>query len=186
MGAFYQPKGVLIDTETLKTLDKRQFISGLAEVVKMAATSDAELFSMLEDGLTEKDIKTLIYRALNIKKRVVEEDEKESGPRRILNFGHTLGHGIEALGGRLHGECVALGMIPMTTGDAKDRLINLLGVLGLKTADEYSLDEALGFIKHDKKASGEFVHAVVVDKIGHGKIEKLAFSDLSERIRKNV
>jgi 3-dehydroquinate synthase len=186
MGAFYQPKGVLIDTETLKTLDKRQFISGLAEVVKMAATSDAELFSMLEDGLAEKDIKTLIYRALNIKKRVVEEDEKESGPRRILNFGHTLGHGIEALGGRLHGECVALGMIPMTTGDAKDRLINLLGVLGLKTADEYSLDEALGFIKHDKKASGEFVHAVVVDKIGHGKIEKLAFSDLSERIRKNV
>jgi hypothetical protein len=98
----------------------------------------------------------------------------------------ALGHGIEALGGRLHGECVALGMIPMTTGDAKDRLINLLGVLGLKTADEYSLDEALGFIKHDKKASGEFVHAVVVDKIGHGKIEKLAFSDLSERIRKNV
>ena len=186
VGAFYQPKGVLIDTDTLKTLDKRQFTSGLAEVVKMAATSDEQLFSMLEEGLAQRDTKTLIYRALSIKKRVVEEDEKELGPRRILNFGHTLGHGIEALGGRLHGECVALGMVPMATGDARARITALLGRLGLEAVAEYDLDGALGFIKHDKKASGEFVHAVVVDKIGHGRIERLFTADLCERIRKNV
>ena len=123
LGAFYQPKGVLIDTDVLKTLEERQFSAGLAEVVKMSLTSDKDLFSLLEGGLWEKDISEVILRALTIKKLVVEADEREGSLRKILNFGHTFGHGIEARGGLYHGECVALGMLPMASASVRERLV---------------------------------------------------------------
>jgi len=96
VGAFYQPKKVLIDPELLKTLPKRQISSGLAEAVKMALTSDKELFDIFENKDIGSSIDEIIVRSLNIKKNVVEQDEKESGLRKILNFGHTVGHGIES------------------------------------------------------------------------------------------
>ena len=95
IGAFYQPKKVIIDPDVLATLEKRQVAAGMAEAIKMSLTSDAEMFAMLEaaDDIYA-DIDTVIEKALRIKKYVVECDEKEAGLRKILNFGHTVGHGI--------------------------------------------------------------------------------------------
>ena len=116
VGAFYQPKKVIIDPELLKTLPERQISNGLAEAVKMSLTSDKELFGIFENKDINSNIDEIIIRSLNVKKSVVEQDEKEAGLRKILNLGHTIGHGIESsenLSELYHGECVALGMIPM-------------------------------------------------------------------------
>ena len=100
VGSFYRPRGVLIDTDTLKTLDKRQFAGGLCEAIKMSLTSNAELFEYFErSSIGYENIEYVITEALKIKSSVVEEDEHESGLRKILNFGHTLGHGIESVEG---------------------------------------------------------------------------------------
>ena len=129
VGAFYQPSAVIIDPNVLKTLTKRQFNNGLCESIKMAATSDSELFNLLEENNAEAIIDTVIEKSLLIKKQVVEEDEKETGLRKVLNFGHTIGHAIETVTGLeelYHGECVALGMMFMTTGEPKKRIEKLL------------------------------------------------------------
>ena len=118
VGAFYQPKKVLIDLDLLSTLSERQIGNGLAEAVKMSLTSDKELFELFEKGNINDSMDEIITRSLKIKKAVVEQDEKEQGLRKILNFGHTIGHGVESferLNGLYHGECVALGMIPMVS-----------------------------------------------------------------------
>ena len=182
LGAFHQPRGVLIDTNVLKTLDKRQFSSGLAEVVKMSLTSDAELFALLEEGLWKNDIAKTVSRALKIKKSVVEADERESSLRKILNFGHTLGHGIEALGGLYHGECVALGMLPMATKTVRERLIPLLREMGLPTEISADISRAFEFMRHDKKGDGDKADAVFVDDFGKSRLEKIAFSELEKHI----
>ncbi|MBQ6570193.1 MAG: 3-dehydroquinate synthase, partial [Clostridia bacterium] len=110
VGAFHQPRRVVIDPEVLSTLDKRQLMAGLAEAIKIAATCDAELFELIckSDNLYN-DISEIIARAVNLKKEVVEKDPKESHLRKVLNFGHTIGHGVESYcqGDLLHGECVA-------------------------------------------------------------------------------
>ncbi len=186
LGVFYQPKAVLIDPDVLKTLDQRQFAAGLSEVTKMALTSDKELFEMIEAGLYKTDISKIIYRALSIKKSVVEEDERESGIRRILNFGHTFGHGVEALGNTLHGEAVALGMIPMVSGNVKARLIPVLKKIGLPTKFNGDIDTALEYMRHDKKGEGASAHAVFVDNIGSYRLEKIAFDDLAAHIKSNI
>lgn len=112
VGSFYQPKGVIIDPVLIETLPDIEVASGLAESVKMAATFDEELFKLFE---TEDDpvdnYEEIVTRSLMIKKKVVEEDTKETGVRKVLNFGHTIGHAIEStsgLGKFTHGQCVAL------------------------------------------------------------------------------
>ena len=130
VGAFYQPKKVLIDPNLLATLPERQISNGFAEAIKMALTSDKELFDIFENKDIDENIDEIIIRSLNIKKSVVEQDEKESGLRKILNFGHTIGHGIESseeMSELYHGECVALGdLFPvalsvLTFGDSSQR-----------------------------------------------------------------
>ena len=181
VGAFYQPRGVLIDPDLLSTLAPRHMTSGLAEAVKMAITSDAELFELIESGEIEENLEQIITRSLMIKKRTVEEDERESGLRRILNFGHTLGHGIEATyDGRLtHGECVALGMIPVCDGKIVKRVLPVLNKIGVDTNFEYDLEAAMALIAHDKKASGGSLYAILADEIGNAKIEKMSLSDFT-------
>ncbi len=186
LGAFYQPKAVLIDPQVLLTLDKRQFAAGLSEVTKMALTSDKELFEMMENELYKTDITEVIYRALLIKKAVVEEDEREGGIRKILNFGHTFGHGIEALGNHLHGEAVALGMIPMASVSVRKRLIPVLEKIGLPTKFPGNINTALEYMKHDKKGEGASAHAVFVDDVGVYRLEKITFEQLSEHIKSNI
>ena len=144
----------------------------------MALTSDEKLFSMLEQGLWREDIAEVIHSALKIKKAVVEADEREGGIRKILNFGHTIGHGIEALGGLYHGECVALGMIPMCSENIRKRLIPLLSEIGLPTSLDFKPEDLREFMMHDKKGNGNLTHAVFVDEIGAGRIEEVSIDKL--------
>ena len=188
VGAFYQPKAVIVDPEVLSTLSKRQIANGLAEAVKMALTSDSELFELFERGEAMKNIDTVIERSLLIKKAVVEEDERESGIRRILNFGHTLGHGIEgeSFDKLYHGECVALGMIPMCAPNVRARLIAVLQSLGLPTVFEGDIETVLHLTTHDKKCEGTSVNAVFVDAVGSYRIQKMPLAEWQQYIREQI
>jgi 3-dehydroquinate synthase len=189
IGAFHQPSGVLIDTETLKTLDKRQFSAGLAEAVKMALTSNSSLFELFEnEDVGEENIDKIIISSLLVKKSVVEEDEKESGIRKILNFGHTLGHAIEANEqlSLLHGECVALGMLGVCSRKVKERLIPVLKKLGLPTEYNGDIEKAFDFISLDKKCDGDSVSAIFVEEVGSYIIRKMNVGDFINTLRANI
>lgn len=168
VGAFYQPKRVLIDPDLLFTLPKRQISNGLAEALKMSLTCDAELFDIFENEDPFEKIDEIIYRSLLIKKSVVEKDEKEAGLRRVLNFGHTLGHGIES---RLepevyHGECVALGMLPMCADGLRERVLAIYKKLELRSRAGFDIDGALDAIMHDKKSESGTIRTIRVDEPG--------------------
>ena len=183
IGAFKHPKAVIVDTDTLTTLPERHFRNGLCEAIKMAATLDGGLFGLFEELNTEQmhsHIDEIVVAALKIKKAVVEEDVNEGGKRRVLNFGHTLGHAIEAsegLGGLLHGECVALGMLPVSCGEARKRIEAVLKKLNLQTEYDGNKEEALAFIEHDKKASRGGIHVVFCDEIGTYTIKHISFDE---------
>ena len=178
VGAFYQPKGVLIDPNVLSTLSSRLFAEGLSEVIKMAATDDEALFSLLEKESASEHLEQIIPAALSIKKRYVEQDEKETGERAVLNFGHTVGHAIESLGGRYHGECVALGMLYMSSGEAQKRIRAVLQKYGLPTEVHESPDELYRALSHDKKTAGDTVKVVKVDTIGTHTLSTVPLSDM--------
>lgn len=191
VGAFYQPKGVIIDPDTLKTLSKRQRSNGLAEALKTAMIADAELFDIFAECKNmreiEKNVDEIIYRSILVKKNVVEQDEKESGLRKTLNFGHTLAHGIESVN-RLrklyHGECVAIGMVPMCSEEARERLLPILKKLNLQSKIDFDVDEVIDACKHDKKTDGESITVVFVDRIGCSRLEKMSFEDYKKMIKR--
>ncbi len=189
VGAFYPPKKVVIDPETLKTLPQRQISNGLAESVKMALTSDAELFNIFEQEDISQDcvIDKIIERSLLIKRDVVEKDEHEGGLRKILNFGHTLAHAIESINGMekyYHGECVAIGMLPMCSDDIKPSLLSVLEKLNLPTSLEETAERLIDACKHDKKAFGDNITIVTVNKIGEFEMKNLTFSEFSNLVKK--
>ena len=189
VGAFHQPRGVLIDTDVLATLPKRHIASGLSEALKMAITFDASLFSLIEDAPLEENLERIITGALMIKKRVVEADERESGLRRVLNFGHTLGHGIEAstgIGGLYHGECVALGMIPMCAPALRDRVVTVLNKIGIDTSYEYDTDGAIAFASHDKKCLSDGIEVILSDEVGTYKTRKMTLSEYRDYIKREL
>ncbi len=175
VGAFWQPKGVLIDPDTLKTLPQRQIASGLAEAVKMALTCDKELFMLFERDDPMQHLEEIIARSVAIKRDIVEQDETEQNLRRILNFGHTIGHGIEsaANGALYHGECVAVGMLPMCSEPVRARLTKVLEKLHLKTAVQLDPDVVYTALLHDKKAAAGGVCVVRVEEIGSFVMETL-------------
>ncbi len=183
VGAFYDPKAVLIDPSVLETLDRRQFACGVAEAVKMAATFDAELFAKFEEK--EKNYAELIKEAVKIKIRVVERDRREAGLRRALNFGHTAAHAIESVSefsDVLHGEAVAMGMIPMAEGEARRRIKAVLGSVGLPTSlpcDAKRLTEA---VYHDKKMTHDGLICVVCPEIGKFEFVKMTPEEFERRI----
>ena len=181
IGAFHQPKIVLIDTDTLTTLPDRELRAGLAEVIKHGAIADHEFFAWLEKNmpaLLNKDPGALAYavqRSCEIKAQVVAEDERETGRRAILNFGHTFGHAIEhcqGYGQWLHGEAVAAGMVmaaELSTLGEEDRnrvraLIEAAGLPGAAPAvGAAALREAMGM---DKKVQQKQLRFVLLDGLG--------------------
>lgn len=184
VGAFYPPKAVLIDPEVLQTLPQRQVSNGLAEAVKMALTHDSALFEMLESReLSDEVMDEVLLRAIKIKKQVVEADEHETGQRKVLNFGHTLGHGIEAVSDLYHGECVAIGMIPMCSTAVQERLIPVLERLSLPTAISCNIDEVVNACRHDKKSSGNTITVAFVPEIGSYELKTMSFDDYEILIR---
>ncbi|MGJ8696354.1 MAG: 3-dehydroquinate synthase [Verrucomicrobiaceae bacterium] len=185
IGAFHQPRLVLTDPDTLLTLEPREFREGFAEVIKHAAIRDADMLADLEalDPLNQHVPAELIARNVAIKARVVEEDEKEtSGTRALLNFGHTIGHGIEAsvpYGTLLHGEAISLGIraaLQLSEDHAgltraeSDRILALLKhfQLPLELPSDISSEVVLEKLARDKKFSGGKKTFVLLDKLGHG------------------
>lgn len=205
IGAFHQPKAVYIDPFFLKTLPRREFNAGIAEIIKMAASLDEDFFSWCEvnDLYDEVIIKQAIARSVKIKARVVVEDEKESGLRALLNYGHTFGHVIEKLTNYeqfLHGECVAMGMIMANemavlggflAPKTATRIAKLLQRYGLDI--EYKIDNVEQFYDMfflDKKALDDSLNFVVLQDIAKAKIrqditKELLFGTL-EKFRQNI
>lgn len=187
VGAFWQPQVVLVDPDTLATLPRRQYINGLAEAVKSGLIADPELFGIFETGDVDKDIETIIYRSLLVKKKIVEQDERESGARKALNFGHTIGHGIEAVkgvrgrrtNGLYHGECVALGMLPMIEDRSlQKRTRAVLRKLGLPVRTGVDKHKVLEYMRHDKKSGGKSITVIRVPGLGCWRADTLPMTQL--------
>lgn len=185
IGAFHQPKKVIIDPDVLSTLPDRQLKNGLAEALKAGIIMDKDLFEIFEEGTAEEKIEEVIERSLLVKKKVVEEDEKEAGLRKVLNFGHTIGHAIEAsveFGELYHGECVALGMIPMCDENIRGRVVSALEKTGLPTVYTFDREKASAALTHDKKSEGKGVTAVFSKEIGTFEFVKTDASELMKLI----
>ena len=188
VGAFYPPKAVIIDSDTLKTLPERQISNGLAESVKMSLTSDKELFRIFEEEDIRDNIDTVIERSLKIKRDVVEKDEKEGGLRKILNFGHTLAHAIESendMQNLYHGECVALGMIPMCSAAVRERLIPVLKKLNLPTSTDFETEKIISAMRHDKKLMGDDITVIFVPEVGKYEMREMPFDTFAKEIKES-
>ena len=168
LGAFYQPKAVVIDLNVLETLPRRQVINGMAEALKMAATFDAALFEKIAAIRQIEELYPLIGEAIDLKRKVVEKDEKEQGLRKVLNFGHTLGHGLEisSAGKLLHGESVALGMLPMCAPQVAEQILSAMKTLGFPLTCDFDEETAMQAILHDKKGNRESISTVYVPILG--------------------
>ena len=206
VGAFYQPKGVLIDEETLWTLEEKYFIDGMAEAIKYGAIFSEEFFSYLEsEKFTFSDVKAgksmakVIYECCNFKRIVVEEDEKEQGRRALLNFGHTVGHAIEkvqAYKGYSHGEAVAIGMmviakagesLGITEAGTAKRLEDLIKNTGLPYVFPKELfEKVVAGVSLDKKAQGKNISLIFLKAIGDGIIVKESKAMLGNIIGKGI
>ena len=185
VGAFHQPKAVLIDPEVLSTLPARQIANGLAEAVKMAVNFDEEILTLFEQENPLSHIDEIIAASLRTKAAVVKEDEKESGLRRVLNFGHTIGHGIETAAGLdtfYHGECVALGMLPMCSEELRPRVKAILKRLELPTSCKVDPDKVWEAMLHDKKLSGSTITVVYAPKAGSFELRSMPVADLKETV----
>jgi len=192
IGTFWQPRLVWIDTATLKTLPGREFLSGLAEVIKYGVIWDGKLFDFLEAGkkgilnLDNKSIMHIIKRSCEIKAEVVSKDERESGLRSILNFGHTIGHAIETATGYrryLHGEAVAIGMcleaelsgkLKFIGSDKVRRIKSLVESYGLPSEmpEDIDIKHILSSMELDKKAVAGELRFILPERIGKVKIHK--------------
>ena len=185
LGTFYQPKAVFIDLTFLETLSDKDFKNGMAEIIKYGIIRDKNLFSQLEqerDRVVARQpalMEAIIKRSCEIKARIVEMDEKEGDLRRILNFGHTLGHALEATSGYAlsHGEAVAIGTVAAANISNRldylderscQRIVRLLEQYGLPTRIPAEMDtkQILGFLTSDKKAVGTRVYFVLARNIG--------------------
>ena len=178
VGAFWQPQKVLIDPDTLDTLSPRLYAEGMAEAVKMALASDEKLFEQLEQG--DLPVEELLYGALSIKKAIVEQDEREGSIRKLLNFGHTIGHGVEsaAKGSLYHGECVAIGLLPMCSQPVRARLQPVLERLGLPTSTDLDKEQIWQAMQHDKKSNSSGFSAVFVDQPGKAYAKNITFAEM--------
>ena len=187
VGAFWQPKLVIVDPDTLSTLPRRHYINGLAEAVKASLLADPELFSIFETGDVDAQIGEIICRSLKFKKSIVEQDETERGMRKALNFGHTIGHGIEAVKGikgrrtvgLYHGECVALGMLPMIESKSLQKRVRAVyRRLGLPIRTTYDKEKVLSEMLHDKKAQGSQITVIKVPGLGCWRAETIPVEGL--------
>ena len=186
IGSFYTPKCVLIDPNTLKTLDKRQLHAGLVEAIKMACTCSSSLFEIISKSKNlENDIDEIIFQSLQIKQKIVEEDLEEKGLRRVLNFGHTIGHIIESASNYklLHGECVGIGMLSFSSDKARKQIKKLLKKYNLPTSYDLSLKDIEEYLIHDKKKTGDYIWIVSVENIGSYELKKIKIDELYNKLK---
>ena len=198
VGVFNQPCFVICDLEMLKTLPRDEISNGLAEIVKHALIADADMLDFIEKNqekalkLDSRTILHLVSESVAIKSRVVQQDEHETGERRKLNFGHTIGHAIEKIAPCEHGRAVSRGMAAAAVFSREkgllapqevDRIFALLQGLGLPTDQNYNAAEIMDAAGRDKKKHGDFVHYVFLEAIGRARVEKITFDSLNGFIR---
>ncbi|MBN2539535.1 MAG: 3-dehydroquinate synthase [Deltaproteobacteria bacterium] len=207
LGAFSQPQSIFIDLRFLETLPDNEFINGLSEVIKYGIIDDVDLFTLLEeksDAIRCRDphiLQAIVERSCKIKKAFVEIDEKDVGLRRILNFGHTIGHAIEAASGYTisHGNAVSAGMIASArisekmkhlSSEDRGRIQQLVRAVGL--ADHIpasiSTEGIIAKTRTDKKKEGDSIHFVLLKKIGmpfiNGSVEEALIRETIEELKK--
>jgi 3-dehydroquinate synthase len=193
VGTFNQPDFVLCDTSLLQTLPPVERQSGFAEIVKHAAIADAAMFRRLEENTAAANaldpglIEYVVYRSLRIKSEIVNQDEREAGMRRTLNFGHTFGHALEKVTGLPHGHAVSVGMVlaarlSMRRGLLSDqderRLRQLLVSLELPVRVDFERQAAMEALGKDKKRAGEAIFFVLLNAIGNAVISAIPLNEL--------
>lgn len=187
-GTFYQPDMVICDTDLLSTLPEDAFREGCAEIIKYGVIADRPLFEMLS-GPVNKHIEEIIARCLNIKCRLVFEDEFDNGSRQLLNFGHTFGHAVEKCSGYgvSHGKAVAIGMVMAACAAAElgicgpecpGQIRDTVRAHGLPDSTGISKEALLDVMRSDKKRSGEAITFVFPEEIGRCRLEKLPAADI--------
>ena len=197
VGVFNQPEFVICDVDLLQTLPKKEISNGLAEIVKHALIYDADMFDFIEKNkqkaldLDDNTIFKLVADSVKIKSRVVQQDEKESGERRKLNFGHTIGHAIEKIEKSGHGRAVSMGMIAAASFSQSKHLINqedvlritrLLNDLNLPTTFDYNAKKVISAASKDKKKQGNDLFYVFLEQIGKARVDKISFDEMNQFI----
>jgi len=200
IGVFYQPRSVIADINTLKTLPASELANGLAEVIKSAAIRDKEFFIFLEKNiervksLDEEVLEEIVFQTAKIKAEIVEKDERDLGLRQILNYGHTIGHAIESTSDFKvqHGKAVAIGMLAaarisnkMGILDKKEliRLKNLIEKAGLLTEmPKLNMEEITQAMKHDKKVLRDKIRFILLESIGKAFVTDEVAPDLVEQV----
>ena len=194
VGAFYQPRLVLIDPAVLATLPDQTFADGMAEVVKYGYISNREILDMVSAPDYKKNIERIICECVRIKRDVVTIDEHDTGLRMILNFGHTIGHAAEKLGNYVdltHGQAVAIGMVAamrlsamLGNEDLSERLIGILEHIGLPTELKYGREDIYRSLLTDKKKFGATVNFILVREPGRAEITPIGAEKLHEYVLK--
>ena len=202
VGSFYQPDGVLIDPLTLQTLGKRELIEGMGEVIKYGLIDDIDLWKELHsmDGSTDSILEhaeSLIYHSCQVKRKVVVADELDNGQRLHLNFGHTIGHAIEAIAGYgqvMHGEAVAIGMVQISKIAEKkglvqagltDQILAMCQKFGLPTSYEpWEADKLYEALTHDKKTRGNTIKTILVRELGTASINQISLEEMKDYLEK--
>lgn len=193
VGAFYQPGLVLIDPSLLDTLPNAVFQDGMAEVIKYGCIRNKDILAMVESADYKVYLERIIYECVKIKRDVVEVDEHDTGLRMILNFGHTIGHAVEKLGGYTalsHGQAVSIGMVAaMRLADVLGApqsltapLTQILEKHGLPTALPYGREEIFHALLSDKKKFADTMHFILVRQLGQADIVPIATDELHQYI----
>ena len=193
VGIFNQPEFVICDMNLLKTLPNTELQNGFSEIVKHAALGDPQLFSYLEEHTKEAldldapTVEKLVYDSVSIKSTIVNLDEKETGERKKLNFGHTFGHAFEKVMGIPHGQAVSVGMVVASELSVRkgylspqegERIKDLLQTLKLPTRFKFDKKAVLAALRKDKKKEGEDLHFVFLNGIGRAIIKKISLGEL--------
>jgi 3-dehydroquinate synthase len=193
VGVFNQPEFVICDTELLRTLPKNELVNGFGEIVKHAAIGDKNMFGYIEAQyekaleLNPEVIEKLVYDSVVIKSDIVNRDEKETGERRKLNFGHTFGHAIEKTLEVPHGEAISIGMVVAAALSVKkgllsqnmaDRLTSLLKKLKLPTSFNMNMNDVVDAIGKDKKREGNSIYFILLEDIGKAVVQEIPIQEL--------
>lgn len=192
VGTFYSPELVLVDSNFLLTLPQKELRCGIAEAIKCGCIKNEKLFEIFENENFENNLDEIIKRSIAVKKQLAEKDEFDLGERKLLNFGHTLGHAYEKLGNFetfSHGEAVAIGMneitkisekLGLTKAGTAERLAEVLKKNSLPVSSSFAKKDVLKAVLHDKKISGSFIDLVVLKSIGSSFIHRVPCSKIAD------
>lgn len=195
VGIIRQPSFLLFDSSLLQTLPENEWRNGFAEIIKHASIKDAAMFKQLEDHQLsfyqkkKNELNTLIRRNALLKTRVVQQDEFEKGDRKLLNFGHTLGHALENQYELSHGEAISIGMGYASALSQKingfknaGRVVELLKRYGLPTSMQFDRDKVMNVLKMDKKKTKDCINFILLEKIGRAYVQSLPVDQLYQNL----